>query len=227
MQFRFAVMLLFCGSTVSFQTPVLNDPSTGYPRSEISRNRKVVSTRKDSFPSWFRCWQYVSSTSLSATSQSAQEFGSSQSSSTLPLPASLNEKQLDFTCGYLNKHHRDVLVAFAETLSSLGEIKSKRNSWSGGSYKIESATLVDINTLYFTLEVGVKERNKDVQLERVTVNLGKEKTIVSLCINSCRIFLILFYCYLLLQMPCLLPKFEAMEAIATAKTSTYHQFLGI
>jgi hypothetical protein len=91
----------------------------------------------------------------------------------------MNEKQLDFTCGYLNKHHRDVLAAIAETFSPLGEIKSKRNSWSGGSYKIESATLVDINTLNLTLEVEVQERNKDLQMERVTVNLGREQTGVS------------------------------------------------
>jgi hypothetical protein len=87
-------------------------------------------------------------------------------------PQTLNEQQLDFTLGYLNKHHRDVLAAFAETFSRLGQVKSQKNSWSGGSYNIEAAKIVHIDTETMELEVSVKERNKDVQLEKVSVELG-------------------------------------------------------
>jgi adenylate kinase len=86
-------------------------------------------------------------------------------------PQTLNEKQLDFTLGYLNKHHRDVLGAFAETFSELGEIKARKNSWTGGTYKIEEGKIIDIDTQTMTLEVCVNERNKDIQLETVTVDL--------------------------------------------------------
>jgi hypothetical protein len=219
---RLAITLLLCGSTVSFQTASLKVPSISFPR---SKKWNDVLVRIDSLPSWYHSWPYVSSISLSVRSQSTQEFDSSQSSP--KLSSALNEKQLDFTCGYLNKHHSDVLAAIAETLSPLGEIKSKRNSWSGGSYKIESATLVDINTLYMTLEVRVQQRSKVAQVERVTVNLGRKETGVLWCINTRRIFLNIFLCRLVLQMPYPSPKLEAMEAIATTETSTCLQFLGI
>jgi hypothetical protein len=190
-QLRLAAVPLFFGITVSFQR--VNFPLTPYPCSSQSRKWNDVLTRipVDSFPSRYQCLSYVSSISLSASSsQSTQEFSSSQSS--LPLSSSLNEKQLDFTCGYLNKHHTDLLAAIAESLSPLGEIKSKRNSWSGGSYNIELAKLMDINTQFLTLEVKVQERNKDVQVERVAVNLGMEWLSGSLKINSSGIvFLIL------------------------------------
>ncbi|KAL3904748.1 MAG: hypothetical protein SGILL_009948, partial [Bacillariaceae sp.] len=91
----------------------------------------------------------------------------------------LSEKQLDFTLGYLNKHHRDVLGSFAEIFSELGEVKARKNSWSGGTYKIEEAKITDINTQSMTLEVSINERNKDLQLETVTVDLDAEPIIKS------------------------------------------------
>lgn len=76
--------------------------------------------------------------------------------------------------GYLNKHHEDALRAFAETFSELGVEQAKKNAWSGGSYKIESAKIVDINLQQFELEVSIQERVKQ-SVKRVTVDLGKPK----------------------------------------------------
>jgi hypothetical protein len=74
--------------------------------------------------------------------------------------------------GYLNKHHTDVLISFAETFSELGKEKANRNAWSGGSYKIESAKIVEINSDDMELEVTVQERGKNPKVERVKVDLG-------------------------------------------------------
>ena len=62
--------------------------------------------------------------------------------------------------GYMNKHHSDVLRSFAETFSELGKEKARRNAWSGGSYKIESAKLVDIDVNEMELEVTVYNEGK-------------------------------------------------------------------
>jgi len=84
----------------------------------------------------------------------------------------LDEKQLDFILGYLNKHHGNVFVSFAETFSKLGAEKAKKNAWSGGSYMILSATIVDINTESFELDVEIQERSKESTVKRVVIELG-------------------------------------------------------
>lgn len=91
--------------------------------------------------------------------------------------SALNEKQLDFILGYLNKHHQDLLTAFAETFSTIGIEKAKKNAWSGGSFKIESARIVGIDTTAMELDVSVVERNGVSRHERVMVELGKQRTI--------------------------------------------------
>ncbi|KAG7371850.1 DUF1995 domain containing protein [Nitzschia inconspicua] len=165
---RLVSLALLLSGTVSFQALV--PPSTlTLSKEEISSGRKSTSTFRgiQNLNSNRRLCSSLSTSSSSplshllATSQSTQESSSQ----------SLNAQQLDFTCGYLNKHHSDVLTAITETFSRLGEIKSKRNSWSGGSYRIESAKLVDINTHSMELDVTVQERSKEVQVERVTVDL--------------------------------------------------------
>ncbi|CAJ1952885.1 unnamed protein product [Cylindrotheca closterium] len=85
----------------------------------------------------------------------------------------LDEKQIDFTRGYLNKHHTDFIIAVVETFSELGAIKSKKNAWSGGSYVIADAKLVDIDPEGTTLEIeaSIKER-KNSKVERVSVDLN-------------------------------------------------------
>ena len=78
--------------------------------------------------------------------------------------------------GYLNKHHQDVLTKFAETFSELGAKQVKRNAWSGGSYKIQSAKIISIDypNKEFELQVEINERNKkELTVENVVVSLGK------------------------------------------------------
>jgi hypothetical protein len=93
-------------------------------------------------------------------------------------------RQIDFTMGYLNKHHTDVLVSFAETFSELGKEKANRNAWSGGSYMIERAEIVEINSEGMELEVTVQERGKNPKVERVKVDLG-----ASYCLPSFTVWL--------------------------------------
>ena len=82
--------------------------------------------------------------------------------------------------GYLNKHHTDVLTAFAETFSELGAIQTKRNSYSGGSYKIVEAKIVSIDypSKQMELEVTVNERGKkEPTIQQVPVSLGKQSVV--------------------------------------------------
>jgi len=85
----------------------------------------------------------------------------------------LDEKQIDFTRGYLNKHHGDFIAALAETFSELGAIKAKKNAWSGGSYMITGATLADIDPEGTTLQIdaSIQERQNS-KVERVSVDLN-------------------------------------------------------
>jgi hypothetical protein len=85
----------------------------------------------------------------------------------------------------LNKHHGDLLTAFAETFSTLGVTKAKKNAWSGGSYKIVGARIVDIDTHSMELDVTIVERNRASRNEAVTVNLGKEgKFVIMIAMNG-------------------------------------------
>jgi hypothetical protein len=86
----------------------------------------------------------------------------------------LDVKQLDFFKGYLNKHHGTALLKFAEIFSEVGIEKAKKNAWSGGAYNILSATIVDIDTECFELEVEYQERNKESKMKKVTIELGKK-----------------------------------------------------
>jgi hypothetical protein len=115
-------------------------------------------------PSYWRL-DAIKSTTTSSTTDSSSSSSNNDSKT-------LNDSQLDFTLGYLNKHHTDVLVAFVECFSELGVVKSKKNAWSGGSYKIESARIVDINTEMMKLDVSVQERGKDAREETVQIELG-------------------------------------------------------
>ena len=53
--------------------------------------------------------------------------------------------QEDFAKGYINKHHRDVILSFAEAFTPLGVIQAQKNAFSGGSYVIKEAKLVGIH----------------------------------------------------------------------------------
>jgi len=99
-----------------------------------------------------------------------------------------DEKQLDFTMGYLNKHHPDLFVDFAEAFTPLGVTQANKNSFSGGSYSIDDAKLVGINYYvgenvhhngnYITLEVNVSVRGeKKPRLETVEISLDAEPNV--------------------------------------------------
>mmetsp|Transcript_27964 Transcript_27964/g.32042 ORF Transcript_27964/g.32042 Transcript_27964/m.32042 type:complete len:564 (-) Transcript_27964:192-1883(-) len=130
-----------------------------------------------------------------ATPESITNNSSSSSPST---PSSFDDKQLDFTMGYLNKHHRDALRAFAEVFTPLGIIQAKKNAFSGGTYEIVDASVTGIeynhnvalelskateetdvdangNVGFLTLEVKVKIWNeKEAKIETVQVPLDAE-----------------------------------------------------
>jgi len=53
--------------------------------------------------------------------------------------------QEDFARGYINKHHRDVILSFTEAFTPLGVIQAQKNAFSGGSYVIKEAKLVGIH----------------------------------------------------------------------------------
>ena len=74
--------------------------------------------------------------------------------------------------GYMNKHHSDTILAFAEKLSRMGDEARKKNAWSGGSFKILGARLVGIDLEQMELEVDVDEGRKGRRTEVVQVSLG-------------------------------------------------------
>jgi adenylate kinase len=79
-------------------------------------------------------------------------------------------------------------VSFAETFSVLGKEKAKRNAWSGGSYKITEATIVDIDTERMSLDVVVETRNErkddNKPPQRVDISLDA-KPVIKVRIGGC------------------------------------------
>lgn len=75
--------------------------------------------------------------------------------------------------GYLNKHHTPLLIKLAETFSEVGVEKAKKNAWSGGSYKVPSARIVDVNTESLELDVDVQLRSGGPSTKRVAIDLGE------------------------------------------------------
>lgn len=83
-----------------------------------------------------------------------------------------DEKQLDFTMGYLNKHHSDLLTDFAAVFTDIGEEKAKRNAFSGGSFQIQGAEIVGLDAESIDLDVTVKVRSEpEPKVERVAMKL--------------------------------------------------------
>jgi hypothetical protein len=99
--------------------------------------------------------------------------------------AFLDEQQIDFTMGYMNKHHRDVLTKFVEVYTPLGITQMKKNAFSGGSYEILDSVLVGIGYYghshdddykpgYLRLEATVQIRSeKEPRVEIVELALGE------------------------------------------------------
>ena len=86
-----------------------------------------------------------------------------------------DEKKADFCRGYLNKHHSDVLCLFAEAYSEPGLEQQRRNSFSGGSYKIVNAQVKEVSPDSMELEVTIFDRSlPDPKTERVTIDLNSD-----------------------------------------------------
>mmetsp|Transcript_28016 Transcript_28016/g.43562 ORF Transcript_28016/g.43562 Transcript_28016/m.43562 type:complete len:526 (+) Transcript_28016:137-1714(+) len=86
----------------------------------------------------------------------------------------LTADQLDFTMGYLNKHHSDLLTKFSLAFTELGREMKRKNGLSGGSFMVESAKMVHITREYMSIDVTVNERGKDKMLRRVTIDLDSD-----------------------------------------------------
>lgn len=100
---------------------------------------------------------------------------SSSSSSAADKSVPLTEKQIDFTLGYLNKHHEDLLTDFAKAFSAVGSEMANANAWSGGSYVIESTEITKISTEELELKVTVQLRGKSsAKVETVSVQLDAD-----------------------------------------------------
>jgi adenylate kinase len=92
-----------------------------------------------------------------------------------PSPAVLNERQLDFFMGYLNKHHTDLLRTFAEAYSEIGATAAQRNVFSGGSYKITDAAVTNIHDNELNLEVTIKDRGQPQPIvQQIAISLDAE-----------------------------------------------------
>lgn len=91
-----------------------------------------------------------------------------------PTPTILNNQQMDFIIGYMNKHHIDFLNVIAEGFTELGMEIAIANTFSGGSMIIESTTLKHIyNTTSIQLEVNIKKRNNKLNdIRYIDVNLN-------------------------------------------------------
>lgn len=85
----------------------------------------------------------------------------------------LTEEQRDFVRGYLNKHHTPFLLALVTAFSEIGTEMAQANVWSGGSYTVPSAALVDVTATHVTLEATIQRRGPPDKAEtrRVTLSL--------------------------------------------------------
>lgn len=82
---------------------------------------------------------------------------------------------MEFTMGYLNKHHNDLLIEFAKAFSSCGTDMATQNAWSGGSYVIESSEITKITTTSLELKVSIQLRSKEqAKIETVTIDLDAD-----------------------------------------------------
>jgi hypothetical protein len=127
-------------------------------------------------PSVSRACRPPASSALFSSQPSSEETEAAlkeEEESTESIPTDLTPHQLDFVCGYMNKHHSDVLRAWAEAFSSLGTEMAKANVMSGGSFRIESAELTNIIDLKeVQLEVVVQRRNKPKEARAVSFSIN-------------------------------------------------------
>ena len=85
-----------------------------------------------------------SRSSSSSTSRSELEMDTS----ILPTTTELSEGQRTFVMGYINQHHRSTFnIPMVTTFSPVGIEMAKANVWSGGSYTIVDAVLVNVSVI--------------------------------------------------------------------------------
>jgi hypothetical protein len=107
------------------------------------------------------------SVAFSPAIRSRPSLALSESKASLSTSTELEKEQREFVLGYLNKHHGDLLKTFAEAFSPIGSEMASANAWSGGSFVIEAATIVNINTVKIELKVQAKLREKPDRTEIV------------------------------------------------------------
>jgi len=90
----------------------------------------------------------------------------------------LDEKQHDFIVGYMNKHHTSLLKKFATIFSPIGREMAQANVFSGGSYSIEDAKLVNISTDQVSMQVVVQRRGKPTEQRSVSFPLATAVPVV-------------------------------------------------
>jgi len=77
----------------------------------------------------------------------------------------------------MNKHHSGALKSFVETFSQLGVEQIRKNSFSGGSFSIESAKLLNIDKNFLYLDSAIKIRGKtELHHETVKISLDAKPT---------------------------------------------------
>lgn len=87
----------------------------------------------------------------------------------------MSSKQMEFTLGYLNKHHGPMLRSFVLAFSKLGREQAKRNAISGGSYEVASAEIVGISADSISLNAKVQIRGEsELRAESVTISLDAD-----------------------------------------------------
>lgn len=100
-----------------------------------------------------------------------------ESKTTVADDQQLTAEQQDFCLGYCNKHHGSTLIKFADAFTELGSEKAKANTWSGGSYTFQEATLVSIDRKKFVLDVLVEKRGKGTSKEQVEISLNADPVV--------------------------------------------------
>jgi hypothetical protein len=92
----------------------------------------------------------------------------------------LTDHQLDFCKGYLNKHHGDLLQAWAQAFSNIGTEMAKANVCSGGSFVIQSAVLIHVDIETIKLQVTCQIRGQEDRDRRVQFGCGSRRRTATL-----------------------------------------------
>ena len=81
----------------------------------------------------------------------------------------MNDSQRDFFMGYINQHHSDLLTEFTLAFTELGPLTRRKNAFSGGSFSVKDARMIDVSRDSFVVEVDIHERNKPVTKQNMSI----------------------------------------------------------